>query len=193
MMSWNVYTSQVFFVRLEILHVSSTQPPLPPPPPHTQAPSPLPQTPSQKTQIQQTLQNIVGKTEVNRFNPLTPVCNPHALCVAMQALETTYRNLSSKLENFKVQYHEAFQLDSELIEIECVMYIIVQSLPLSLPLFLPSSLLHPCILSFLSPSLFPPLPLSLSPSLPFPLSPSPLPHRCVTSREQDPSGPGGQV
>lgn len=58
-----------------------------------QAPSPLPQTPSQKTQIQQTLQNIVGKTE---------------------ALETTYRNLSSKLENFKVQYHEAFQLDSVL-------------------------------------------------------------------------------
>jgi hypothetical protein len=58
-----------------------------------QAPSPLPQTPSQKSQIQQTLQNVVSKTE---------------------ALEATYRNLCSKLENFKVQYHEAFQLDSVL-------------------------------------------------------------------------------
>ena len=35
-----------------------------------------------------------------------------------QALETTYRNLSSKLENFKVQYHEAFQLDSKCYIIE---------------------------------------------------------------------------
>jgi signal transducer and activator of transcription 5B len=60
---------------------------------HLQAPSPLPQTPSQKSQVQQILQNIVGKTE---------------------AIEATFRNLSSKLENFKVQYHEAFQLDSVL-------------------------------------------------------------------------------
>ena len=35
------------------------------------------------------------------------------MCCTVQALEATYRNLSSKLENFKVQYHEAFQLSSK--------------------------------------------------------------------------------
>ena len=114
---------------------------------HTQAPSPLPQTPSQKSQIQQILQNIGGKTEVHAYKRYTYIftitslieCKYNVIyvlynvilcwytCIIMlcysslflcQALETTYRNLSSKLENFKVQYHEAFQLDSKCYIIE---------------------------------------------------------------------------